>query len=191
MRYIGGGAIPSAVDVTAFKRATHIADADVSDDSALEMLISAAQAVVMTATNIPPVLGEYEFTYRLWGWRRWWFPCRPVTAITGLAVNDADGAWIDQSLDGVRLVQGEDEPQLLLPDGWPGFSDDADTIRVRATCGGSIPDQIPRVIIALAKDWFESDISAGEAVESPRIFFGARRLIKQVRYRRPAVADQV
>lgn len=190
MRYIGGGTEPALVTAETFKRQSHILEADVADDSAITFLLQAAQASVLTAANMAPAAGLYEFTWPLTGdgWRRFWFPCRPVTDLVGLAVRADGGGWVDQPLDGVQLVQSHDEPQLLLPARWPGFASGADTLRVQVTAGGDVPAQLPQAIIMLAREWQRAGIAIEDTPGAPRLSFGVTRLIRQARYTPPRMA---
>ncbi|WP_158963914.1 head-tail connector protein [Chachezhania sediminis] len=191
MRYIGESETPALVSVADFKSAGHIGADDVVDDAPMESLLAVAQAVVCDATGIPPAAGLYEFTWPVMGreWRRWWFPCRPVTGIVEVAVNDATGAFVAQSLDGMQLVQGYDEPQLLLPANWSGFGDDVHTIRIQATVGSDAPPpQLGQAITLIAREWHNAGILIEGEGPAPRLGFTGKRLIKQVRYARPRVA---
>lgn len=186
MRYIGQGAIPRVLDVADFKRSQHIRPSDVSDDENFGVLLDAAQDAVVRATNLPPASGAYECEFVLAGARRWWFPCRPVAAITAVAVNDEAGAWIDQPLDGVRLVRAQDEPQILIAEGWSGFTaDGADSLRVQFTAGAALPPAALQAIGRLAKEWHDADIAIEGEAPASRMTMGARALIRSVRYMRP------
>ncbi|WP_353475524.1 hypothetical protein PVT71_18310 [Salipiger sp. H15] len=187
MRYIGEDDITPVVSVDQFINAVHGEMPDAAERSSIELLLGAAQDVVTTAANIPPAPGLYEFTYPLYGWRRWWFPCCPVTSISALAVTDYSGAWVDQALDGVMLVQGEDEPQLLLPERWAA-NEAGRTLRIQAEIGGVFPRNLWRAVVALAREWREADISVSGDIQTPRASFSVQRLIRQARYVRPNVS---
>jgi len=187
MRYIGDDEIPPVVSVSQFINAVHGEMPGASEQASIEMLLGAAQDVVTTAANIPPAPGLYEFTYPLYGWRRWWFPCCPVTSLSALAVTDDNGAWVDQPLDGVMLVQGEDEPQLLLPERWSG-NEAGRTLRIRAEVGGVFPRNLWRAVVSLAREWRDADISVSGDIQPPRASFNVQRLIKQERYVRPCAS---
>ncbi|MBI6628330.1 head-tail connector protein [Pontibaca salina] len=184
MKYIGAGAVPNVVSATEFRRAIPSAEICPDDDALIEMYLNAAQEVVSYASGRPLAPGEYEFTVQGY-WRRWWFPCAPVSAITGLDVMGVDGDWQEQPLDDIQLVNGAMEPQLVLPVGWGGFHDSTGEIRVQAVVGHETPPlALKQAIILLAKEWLEAGLAVGE-VELPKLAFGITSLIRQRRYMRP------
>jgi hypothetical protein len=190
MRYVGEDDIPLLVDATTFKSAVHIGSDDLADDGHLSLFLQAAQEVVSTATGIPPAPGSYEFdvAFSGGGWRRFWFPARPVTEIEAVEVTDATGAWVAQDATEVRLVDGYGEPQALLPEGWAGATAYADRLRITATAGtDNPPAQMSQAIILLAKEWLEAGIAVEDQFQAAQLSFGVQRLIRQIRYRRPHV----
>lgn len=198
MRYIGPDPLPLVVTVAEFSAAVH-GIVTPAEEPALADLLAAAQDVVATATNTPLVPGTYELTCPLEGWRRWWLPCRPVSAITALAVSgDGNSDGDDGSSDGftnrdltdVTLLQGQDEPQLLLPEGWASHNDYGHILRAQVQAGATPPPALRRAIIALAQDWREADISLSPGEAPARSAFGVQRLIRQARYRRPQITAQ-
>ena len=189
MRYLGPDPLPLVVTVAEFSAAVH-GIVTPAEEPALADLLAAAQDVVATATNTPLVPGTYELTCPLEGWRRWWLPCRPVTALTALAVSDESGAFVDRDLTGVTLLQGQDEPQLLLPEGWATRRDHGHILRAQVEAGATPPPALRRAIIALAQDWRETDISLSPGEAPARSAFGVQRLIRQARYRRPQITAQ-
>lgn len=187
MRVIEEGAITAGVDLEDFKRAVHIALEDLDDDSALQLTLSAAEAAVATATGRPLTVREVEFVAMRGAWRRWWFPVLPVQELTGLALDDGAGGWVDQPLAGAWVRQPHDEPQLVLGDVWAGHLASGDLLRVQARVGGAdaqTADRLRQAVFLLAKEWFDASISF-DPTEAPRMSFGVHRLIKQARYRRP------
>lgn len=190
MRYIGDTDKAQAVSAAEYRRATSVLEGDLSDDTEIDALLQAAQEAVETATGRPLAPGAYEFTVPFPGWRRWYFPCLPVTALDDLTLFETEsGDAAVQDMTGVRIVRGSDEPQLLLPSDWGGFDVEADMLRIQATIGavaGSPETRtLKRAIIMVAKQWFIDGVSVGEHDAMPQLAFGALRLIKQVRYRRP------
>ena len=186
MRYLGPDPLPLVVTVAAFSAAVH-GVVTPAEEPALADLLAAAQDVVATATNTPLVPGLYELTCALEGWRRWWLPCRPVTELTALALGDDRGGFVDRDLTGIQLLQGQDEPQLLLPEGWASHRDYGRILRVQVQAGATPPPALRRAIIALAQDWREADISLRPGEAPARSAFGVQRLIRQARYRRPRI----
>ncbi|APX23190.1 MULTISPECIES: hypothetical protein [Salipiger] len=186
MRYIGTDPVPLAVSPAQFAAAVHGVVTE-AEEASLESLLGAAQDVVSTATNLPPAPGLFEFTCPVDDWRRWWFPCRPVTAIEEIAVSDAAGAFVDRDLAGIQLVMGYDEPQLLLPDGWLRRDDQGRTLRIRAQAGETLSPALWRAIVALTREWRDADIAISGEMEVPRGSFGVQRLLRQARYRRPKI----
>ncbi|WP_407496840.1 hypothetical protein [Pseudooceanicola sp. MF1-13] len=189
MRYVDDAEKPLLVSVEAFKSAVHIMADDLVDDTHLTLFLKAAQEAVETAVHIPAAPGLYEFDIGFSGgsWRRYWFPCRPVTELAKIEVNDAAGAWVEQDMTDVRLIAPHNEPQLLLPDGWSGWSEDVDRMRITATCGGACPAQMGQAMILMVNDWLKAGIEAEERYETPIVAMGVHRLMRQVRYNRPCV----
>jgi hypothetical protein len=187
MRYIGEDPLPLAVSAQAFAAAVHGVVTE-EETPSLELLLGAAQDVVTTATNVPASPGLYEFTYPVHDWRRWWFPCRPVTSVAAIAVTDETGAYVDRDITGVQLLQGHDEPQLLLPEGWLTRGDAGAVVRIQAQAGAALSPGLWRAIVALTREWREADITISGDLEPPRGSFGVQRLIRQARYRRPQIS---
>lgn len=191
MRYAGETEPALAVSVAAFKRSRHILEEDGADDLAFEAYLRAAQDAVSIATGRPLVAGAYAFTVPVCpAFRRWWFPCAPVTGITEVAIVDPEGE--ETAVTGARLLRGDDEPQLLMPKAWAQDAGAHDALRLTATCGAATaPERLKQAVILLAGEWFEAGIAAEETVEVPRLSMGALRLIKQSRYRRPGETAQL
>ncbi|MGR3452883.1 hypothetical protein [Pseudooceanicola sp.] len=190
MRYLGETEPALAVSVSDFKSSIH-GESGTYDDAVLAIHLRAAQEAVETATGCLTSSGSYEFTFPLLPrWRRWWFPCRPVTEIIGLAVDDGAGGWTDMGSDDVLLLHGHDEPQMKLPEGWGGFDKGGDAVRVQATCGhvAALKWQWEAIIL-LAKEWYDAGIAFEGATEAPRLSMGALALIRQHRYMRPRVTS--
>lgn len=188
MRVIEQGEIAPGIDLADFKKSVHMAAGDLDNDDALQLALESAEAAISTATGYPLTLREVEFVVTRGSWCRWWFPVLPVQELTGLALDDGSGGWINQPLDGAWIQQGHDEPQLVLGRGWAGHAATGDILRVQARVGGpdkSTFNRLRQAILLQAKEWFEAGISV-EAEDAPRLSFGVHRLIKQARYRRPS-----
>ena len=189
MEYIGSDPFAAAVSRDDFKRAVHLTESHDDDDALIDGLILAATGVVEAATNRPMLSREYEFTCPPGDWRRWWFPCAPVSGVTEVAWRDG-GEWAALSLDGVRLERAYDEPQLVLPTSYQASALGATEIRVRATCGtdnSALIGPLTQAVILVAKEWLDAGIAV-DGAEAARLSFGARALIRQRTYRRPCVA---
>ncbi|MBT3142911.1 hypothetical protein KL867_17720 [Ruegeria litorea] len=187
MRVIETNPVSPGVSLDSFKGAIHIALEDLDDDAALKASLSAAEAVVATATGRPLVSQNVEFVVTRGSWRRWWFPVLPVLELLSLAVDDGVGGWLDQPLSGAWVQQAFDEPQLVLNSDWAGHGLSGDLLRVQARVGGDAANHLPQLrqaIILLAKEWFEAGVAI-DGQDVPKMSFGVHRLIKQVRYRRP------
>ncbi len=183
-----------AVAVSAFKASVHIREGDLQDDGHISVMLSAAQQVIETATGRPIGAGEFELSVPWAGWRRFWFPCRPVASIDAVILIDADGQELDQPLDGLRLSRGQDEPQLVIADDWAGLSVVASDMVLRFTAGHDLGDRavepMRQAIKLMVKEWFDAGLALDETVEAPRLTMGARRLIRQSVYRRPRVFEE-
>lgn len=187
MRVIEEGEIPAGVDLADFKRSVHIAAEDLEEDAALALLLEAAEATVATATGRPLTPRSVEFVVVRGSWTRWWFPVLPVADLTGLAISDGAGGWLDQPLEGAWLQQCFDEPQLVIGANWAGRVISGDLLRVQATVGGADAPTLARLrqaIFLLAKEWFEAGIAV-DGEQPPQLSFGVRLLMKQARYQRP------
>ncbi|MCG7630546.1 hypothetical protein MHM88_22320 [Epibacterium sp. MM17-32] len=191
MRVIEEGEIPAGVALADFKRSVHIAAEDLDDDGALGLVLEAAEATVATATGRPLTPRAVEFIATRGAWRRWWFPVLPVTELTGLAISDGAGGWIDQPLEGAWVQEAYDEPQLVIGADWPGRAVAGDLLRVQATVGGAdaaTRARLRQAIFLLAKEWFEAGIAV-DGEQPPQLSFGVRLLMKQGRYRRPCEVE--
>lgn len=191
MRVIEEGQIPAGVTLEDFKRSVHIAAEDLDDDAALSLVLETAESVVATATGRPLTPRSVEFIVARGAWVRWWFPVLPVTDLTGLAISDGIGGWLDQPLAGAWVQQAHDEPQLVLGGSWAGRSVRGDLLRVQATVGGADVPTLARLrqaVFLLAKEWFEAGIAV-DGEQPPQLSFGVRLLTKQARYRRPCEVE--
>ena len=191
MRVIEEGQIPAGVTLRDFKRSVHIAAEDLDDDAALSLVLETAESVVATATGRPLTPRSVEFIVTGGAWIRWWFPVLPVVDLTGLAISDGIGGWLDQPLAGAWVQQAHDEPQLVLGSSWAGRSVRGDLLRVQATVGGADVPTLARLrqaVFLLAKEWFEAGIAV-DGEQPPQLSFGVRLLMKQARYRRPCEVE--
>ena len=184
MKLISGSAIPLAVSVEVYKRAVHILDEDVDQDSALTFYLGAAQDVIEAATGRPLGVRQVEFDVPPGAWSQWWFPVAPVSKIDKVSWLDDAGDWVELSADEYRLLRPYDEPSLRFTGSvcWG-----ANGLQVQATVGHAISTWhrgCAQAIILTAKDWFEAGIAVEEYTQA-RLHFCAETLIKQVRYRRP------
>lgn len=183
--------IPQVVSKDQFKRAVHILEAD--DDTLFDAYLMAAQDVVEIATHVVLSPRSIEFQTRHVGQCRWWFPVRPVTAVTAVHWMDDAGVWVDLGLPGVRLEMPDDEPQIVFASGYLADVPDGAAIRVTADVGhpaAAAPLPLQQAIILLVKDWFEVGVSADRsevfrAESFVDVSWGVRRLMKQSVYNRP------
>lgn len=168
--------IAPAVTVEDFLAATHMPEGDAADRFAIEMALSAAEAMVTTATGRP--LSERTCRFELpAGWATWSVPVLPVSSVEMVEAQDVLGEWVELSAVAV-LRDAYSAPVVeLVP---------VNASRLRITVkAGYVENPLPQLrqaVILLAKEWFE----AGIAVEDQgklELSFGALRLIKQVRYR--------
>jgi uncharacterized phiE125 gp8 family phage protein len=181
------GTQTQAVSAAAYKRAVHILPDDADDDALFEGYLMAAQMVVEDATRRPLTPRSLRITTRATGWRRWWLPVCPVSAVSAIRWQRTDGTWADLDASALRLEMPADEPQLVVPDGfWAGVQDGA-PVAVDATVGLSDCDHrhpLGQAVILLVKDWYEAGIAV-EKKEFLDVSFGCRAIMKQRRYARP------
>lgn len=164
MRVVGPAvSLPVTVDDLAAQ--IHLDDAE---GPQIEALLGAATDVVEAATNRLIMAREVEIVLPDGGWSEFWLPCAPVAELI-----DAEG---------LELVRGFDEPRILRR------SYAGDSVRALVGYGASdtpAPRQLRQAIILIVSEWREAAISVEGTYEAPRVSFGAQRLIRQVRYRRP------
>lgn len=185
------GAVQQAVTADEFKRSVHIALAETADDVLINSYLAAAQTVVENATRRLMVSRSVIFQCRPKGWARWFVPVCPVAAVTAAEHQGEDGAWSALSLTGLRLEMPADEPQLVWPDGWLDQIADGAAVRFTVTAGHGAafprPPQLAQAVMMVAKSWYDVGLAVAEdAAEAPQPF-GARVLMRQVRYDRPSV----
>lgn len=181
------GAYPQAITVSAYKRAVHIMPDQSDDDTLLEGYLRAAQMTVEKATRRPMLPRSARFATRVAGWRRWWLPMCPVSAITAVRWQDEDGQWVTLDATAVRLETGEEEPQVVVPDGYWSAASDGAPVAVDATAGLIDVDHthpLGQAVILLARDWYLAGVAL-EKIDVTNVTFGARSLMKQWRYQRP------
>lgn len=138
------------------------------DDDTIAMFIEAATDVVETATRRPLMPRDVEFAVPEGDWQEWWLPVAPVLSVLDAGAGELRNAF--------------DEPRLLRGSGLGA------TLRVRV--GYEIRDQVPpalvNAVILLAKEWLDFGMALpGDGSALPPLSFGAIRLIKQRRYKRP------
>lgn len=174
-----------AVTAAEFREARHLPE---DTDGAFEAVLAAAEEVVTRGSGQPLTPRTMRFVVPVTGWRRWWFPVKPVSALTQVEALDEAGQWIVQDIADARLAYDFDEPQLFLPDGWAGWADEPDQLRVTAEVGhnGSAPTGLRQAIILQAAEFYAAQIAVDEVVTN-QINFGVERLIRQSRYLRPCV----
>lgn len=183
MEYVGAEPLPEVVNVAEFKESVHLPPNDSADDTSIQALLGAAQQVVITAIN-RPLEGDYRFEVPLFPrWSIWWFPCAPVAQLLSIEAQGDDGEWQAVDLTGWRVRQSQSEPQLVVPSGWSAQSFDA--LRVTATLGEGVDLRAEAAVKLLTKEWYEAQIAAEDVPEAPRLSFGVRALVNQVRYSRP------
>jgi hypothetical protein len=184
MKLIGGDK-PAAVEVVEFKRATHF-ESDGDDDLILAAYLGAAQDVVETAANRPIGARSVQFDVELGAGARWWFPASPVVSLDAVEIV-RDGLAVALDLDDIILEMADTEPRLYFRTQLP-FAGGSEFLRVRASVGADKGRcrSMCQAIILIAKSWFEAGIAIDEVTE-PRLSFGARALIRQMKYLRPQV----
>lgn len=180
MEYVGEGEIPLAISAEHFAEAVGLPKQNRPSNVVLEELLRASLEVVTRATG-EPEFGEYQFFVPLSDWRRWYFPCRPVGVLSGLAVETADG-WQNIEHAGWRISRGADEPALAKPIGWRCPVASAEVLRVEVQAGRALRAAARRAAIRVAKEWLDADVSIQGDQIAPKMSFGAIRLIKSIRY---------
>ncbi|KFI24330.1 head-tail connector protein [Paenirhodobacter enshiensis] len=154
------------VTVEQFARQRHVDDADAV---LIGELLQAATSVVETATNRMIVPRRLTLGLPEGNWSRFWLPVAPVIGL-------ADGA-------GTEIVTPFSEPWIARADA----PDDTITVDVGYGTNDVVPAQLGQAILMLAMEWHEAGITVEETYTAPTLSFGFRRLVEQVRYRRPMV----
>lgn len=190
MRLLGNDPLPLAVSVEDFGKAMPWIEVD--DPLTIESYLRAAQEVVEVASRHPLTERAVEIEFDLaeaHGFRRWWFPIAPVSAVTSVMAIQPLVAETAIALDQVSVQRGHDEPQLWLTDAALAIADPSKTqsVRVEATVGYAeekLPKGLARAIILIVKEWYDAGVSIGDLTEAS-VSFNVKALIKQQRYCRP------
>ena len=156
--------LPVSVEEVARQR--HIDDADAP---LIASLLAAATAVVETGTNRMILPRRIEIALPEGNWSWFWLPVAPVIGL-------ADGT-------GTEILAPFTEPRIARADA-PGPSI---TVDVGYGDADVVPPQLTQAIVLLAIEWHEAGIALEEGYTAPVLSFGFRRLLDQVRYRRPQV----
>ncbi|TDX20845.1 hypothetical protein [Rhodovulum visakhapatnamense] len=176
---------PLGVSVEAYKRASHW-EGD-ADNSRIEACLAAAQSAVETATRRPLTPRRVRFETAAGQGRRWWVPVAPVREIAEIRWTAPDGTSGDLDAGAAWLLFADSEPQILFSDGALAGVPPGSPLAITLSVGpDTVPPTLAQAVILIARDWLEAGIAI-ETVESPRIAFGARALIRQARYRRPGI----
>ncbi|MBL3611156.1 phage gp6-like head-tail connector protein [Rhodovulum sulfidophilum] len=176
---------PPGVSVEAYKRASHW-EGD-ADDARIGACLAAAQSAVETATRRPLTPRRVCFETAAGQGRRWWVPVAPVREILGIGWTGLDGTAGELGAETARLLHAGDEPQILFAPGAFAAIPAGSALAITLSVGPDIvPPTLAQAVILIARDWLDAGIAI-ETVESPRIAFGARALIRQARYRRPGI----
>ena len=154
------------VSVEAFARQRHIDDADAP---LVSSLLAAATAVVETATNRMIRARRISIDLPDGSWSWFWLPVAPVIGLAGGT--------------GTEILAPFTEPRIARGDA-PGPS-----IAVDVGYGDTdiVPPQLTQAILLIAIEWHEAGIAVEESFTAPALSFGFKRLLDQVRYRRPQV----
>lgn len=169
-----------------FKQSIHMLEIETDDDALIDALIASAVAVVDTATAHPYAAADYLFDLPIGGWRRWWFPVRPVNSVSKVEWMDIDGTWHGTDAGGAYVLQGHDEPQLIVPADLSAQLRCAQGARVTANAGGDPTENHRQAVIMTVKEWRDAGIAL-EGVEPAKVSFHVGALINQVRYKRPQI----
>lgn len=190
MRLLGNDPLPLAVSVEDFGKAMPWIEVD--DPLTIEGYLRAAQEVVEVASRRPLTERAVEIEFDLakaHGFRRWWFPIAPVSAITSVKAVQPLVAETAIALDQVSVQRGHDEPQLWLTDAALAiaYPSRAQSVRVEAAVGyaeGKLPKGLAHAIILIVKEWYDAGVSIGDLTEAS-VSFNIKALINQQRYYRP------
>lgn len=183
---------PPALAVTVENFGKALPWIEVDDPATVEIYLRAAQEVVEVASRRPLTSRAVEIEFDLgdaYGFRRWWFPIAPVSAVTSITAVQPLVSETVIELDQASVQRGHDEPQLWFSDTALAIADPcvAQTIKVQATVGyaaGTLPPALGQAIILIVKEWFDAGVSIGDIADAS-VSFNVKALIKQQRYFRP------
>lgn len=145
---------------------------DVSDeDGLLTALLTAARAVLEAETRRAFITQGWRLVLDAWPGATVALPLAPVSAVTAVTLNDADGPRIvatslyETALDG-------DSPRLTPLAGWPQPTRRVGGIAIDFTAGyggaDTVPAPLKQAILLLAAHWFENrePVTLGEIAEA-------------------------
>ncbi|OLS50575.1 hypothetical protein [Rhodovulum sulfidophilum] len=176
---------PLGISVEAYCRAGFGDELGQDDAAHVASCLRAAQSAVETATRRPLTPRRVRFETVAGQGRRWWVPVAPARTLIGVSWTGEDVGETWLAADAARLAFAGSEPQILFaPGALAGVPDGAALSIVLDVGPDTVPPTLAQAVILIARDWIDAGIAV-ETVESPRIAFGARALIRQARYRRP------
>ena len=180
-------AVAQAVSAADFKRSVHLAVDEVADDLLINTYLQAAQNVVERATRRLFSARSVQFQCRPGGWGRWYVPVAPVISLTSAQWQDDTGAWVALDPGAVWVEMAAEQPQIVWPSDWLSGLSDGAPVRFTLTAGHdalTLPPQMRQAVLLMAKTWYDAGIAVeDDPAEAPQPF-GARALMRQIRFER-------
>jgi hypothetical protein len=171
-------AVPQALEARAFLTTRGVFDPDLSQITAADEALRAAQAVVETGTRRLIGARQMGFSTHVAG-ARWWFPVCPIAAVTAVTWSQDGRVFSPLGAEAYFLEDGKDEPVLNVAGLACGVR-----LKITAQAGGDAPVQMMQAVRLLAGEWFDAGLSI-DPFNAPSLSFGVRALMSQVRYARP------
>jgi uncharacterized phiE125 gp8 family phage protein len=150
----------SGVSLAALKE--HLRITHTAEDPRLEDLLAAAEEYVAATYGIRLLAGTYRASWNRFPVSSILLPVRPVTSITSVIYDPADGgaeATVDASVYGLSAYSSPPRIYLNAGQSWPGAIDLPASVRVVFVAGWtdrpSIPPTVTRAVKLLAAHFYE------------------------------------
>jgi uncharacterized phiE125 gp8 family phage protein len=181
-------AVPQAVSAIEFLSARGIYEPDVAQIAAANAVLTAAQAVVETASRRMLGVRAVQWHERAWHGQRLWLPVAPVTSVSVVEWSYQGGDFAALPTSEYWLENGFDAPQVVFAaaavDQIPANAE----LRISGQAGYAdhAPAQLVQAVHLIAGEYFDAGVT-DEQYSAPNLSFGAAALVRQVRFVRPAI----